>query len=487
VRKTFVLDALLKYNYFPMQRSDRSEMPPAFGSVSFTASAARKIINVKQRKGSEGWDSVEYRATRFNGVPRCLVIPHPLPYAHLCLSIYQSWPNLDYTSRNKTSLVRPRQHADGRIIIMDYEKPRERVSKIELGKRFLVKTDIANCFPSVYSHAIPWATVGFKHAKTHKPPKFAAEWYNQLDEKIRWNKRNETQGIAIGPATSNIAIEAILARIDEVLGNEGFQFYRYIDDFTAYCETEEKAQLFIRRLSEELSKYKMLLSIKKTDVIRMPDPITEDWVSHLALMLPKGKVNAFDGANYLDMAVGMANRTPDGSVLKYAIKSLLGCKLDIGSELYLLPQMLALAYHQPALLPTLSGILRRTSAAVGPRWGSDLHRVAVENARLRRSDGLLWALYYLNEHKVPIGKDLADAILDCKDCLSMWLLYKSGVAKHQLQVVAFAKNLDVTDNYELDQYWVLLYQLYLEKQINNPYASEDAFVTLKAEGVSFSI
>jgi hypothetical protein len=229
---------------------------------------------------------------------------------------------------------------------MDYEKARQRTSKIELGKRFLVKTDIANCFPSVYSHALPWATVG--------------------------------------------------------------------------------------------------------------------------------------------LAIGMANTTPDGSILKYAIKSLLGRKMHLGTELSLLPQMMALAYHQPALLPALSGILQRTSVVFGTSWGSDMHSLAKENARLCRSDGLLWALYYLNRHKIPISKDLASEALDCKDCLSLWLLYKSGVVKHQSRVVDFAKNLDATDNYELDQYWVLLYQLYLEKKINNPYPSEDAFLSLKTSGVSFS-
>jgi sugar phosphate isomerase/epimerase len=101
--------------------------------------------------------------------------------------------------------------------------------------------------------------VGFDHAKKHKPPEHKGEWFNQLDEKLRKIKRNETQGVAIGPGTSNILSEIILARVDAQLAKE-FTYIRYIDDYTAYCETEEEAQKFIRRLGEELAKYKLLLN-----------------------------------------------------------------------------------------------------------------------------------------------------------------------------------------------------------------------------------
>ena len=75
-------------------------------------------------------------------------------------------------------------------------------------------------------------------------------WYNDFDYAIRQTKRNETQGIAIGPATSSIISEILLDSIDKALCDAGFDFIRYVDDYTCYCETEEKAQEFIRTLSE---------------------------------------------------------------------------------------------------------------------------------------------------------------------------------------------------------------------------------------------
>jgi len=37
----------------------------------------------------------------------------------------------------------------------------------------------------------------------------------------------------------------------------------------------------------------------------------------------------------------------------------------------------------------------------------------------------------------------------------------------------------------MDQYWLLLYQLYLDGQMKNPYPDEDCFDILSEAGVSF--
>ena len=49
----------------------------------------------------------------------------------------------------------------------------------------------------------------------------------------------------------------------------------------------------------------------------------------------------------------------------------------------------------------------------------------------------------------------------------------------------FAKSLNAADLYELDQYWLLLYVLFQDGKITNPYACEDAFEILKDNGVVF--
>ena len=377
-------------------------------------------------------------------------------------------------------MVRPRQHPDGRTIIMDYQKAHPRSLRLSFGKRFQVKTDISNFFPSIYSHAVTWAAVGFATAKANR----RRNWYNQLDACICATKRNETQGTAIGPATSNIVSELILSRIDSQMEQLGFDFIHYIDDYTAYCTTEEQAQEFIRLLSLRLKEYKLLLNIKKTFISPLPCLDVAGWVSVLTLLLPRGQVNKYVAENYLDRAQAIAVEEPDGSVLKYAVKALLRCGLQPGVEYEVLPQILNLAFYHPILLPYLNGPFARVSAT-NFVFGPHIHEIALENARRRRSDGLCWALFYLVRHRIRIQDNLADAVIDSRDCLAILLLSLSGNPTHRTRIINFANGLNATDAYELDQYWLLLYELFFDDLIASPYSNERAFEHLKTSGVRF--
>ncbi len=98
--------------------------------------------------------------------------------------------------------------------------------------------------------------------------------------------------------------EIILARIDKTLADEGFDFIRYIDDYTCYCESEERAQQFIQRLSAELSRFKLMLNIKKTEVRKLPATMAEDWVISLTAAIPDGKgINAHQALHFLEYAL----------------------------------------------------------------------------------------------------------------------------------------------------------------------------------------
>ena len=495
VDKDFVLTALLQHNFFPLQSPDLEELPPIFSSKNFSVEAAKRLAasSGHRAKGYDGYDAVEYRLTRFNGVSRCCSIPHPTAYAELALRIYEDWDKLSIIADNERSVIRPRHHSDGRIIIMDdYGTASTKMSRNladSFGRRFFVRTDISNCFPSVYSHAIPWALVGMPTAKKNRSKK---EWFNQLDEKTRQLKRNETQGVAIGPATSNIVFEVILSQVDKALEKEfeardkGLVFRRFIDDYTAYCETEDQAQRFIRSLAEKLAFYKLALNIAKTVVIPLPQSLDSDWLTELSLALPKGKsLPVRDAVAYLDLAVRLASQRPGGSVLKYALKSLCGQKLTPAAVQAVLEYALTLSFYQPVLLPVLEPLFDATTHPGEFAYSEELRRIVRDNASARRSDGVAWGLYYLMKYSVAIKNKTVEALLAEPDCIALLLLYVQGDKSLKTRVVEYAESLDHSDLYGLDQYWLLLYELFRDGAISNPYAGEGAFEILKDEGVSF--
>ena len=482
-----VLVALLKHNFLPNQKEHNEDLPPTINSESFTPEVAKQLIDWQDsRNKSMGYDSVEYKLTRFNGVSRLCSIPHPKAYSKLVWCIYENWKELEYIVENKNSKIVPQKHSDGRLIIMDYENSVSRIDQLLdniFGLRFVARTDIANFYPSVYTHSIPWAVVGLEEAKNNKKNKQA--WYNQFDQAIQSIKRNETQGIAIGPATSNIIAEAILAKIDFVLSKE-FIYTRYLDDYTAYCESHEQAQKFVLRLGEELAKYKLVLNIGKTEIESLPQPFISDWVIALKRILPKEDgIDSRTAIEFLDSSVRLAKESPDGSVLKYALRALMGIVKKSETDLFVkdrvLKYALNLSFYQPVLFPMLDQLIYDGYIPDAELF----QKLTAEFARLRYSDILAWSLYFAGKLDVPIDEVTTDRILASGDCIPILMLYLSGTEKQKKGVIKFAKKLGKKDLYLVDQYWLLLYQRYCDGNISDPYGKNSSFSIMKSSGVTF--
>lgn len=495
----FVLNALLRYNFLPNQKSDSDELPPVLSSVSFTVPVADKLKSVHEKRGGgfPGYDAVVYKLTRFNGVARFCSVPHPKAYAGLVLTIDKNWQNLSYVSENENSRITPRRHEDGRLVIMDYEDrvlTSQQTLGASFGKRFVVNTDISNCYPSIYSHSVPWAVAGFAEAKKNKAKK--NKWYNQLDRALQYVSKNETNGISIGPGTSNIISEAILARVDDEL-KKYFTYYRYMDDYTAYCGSHEEAERFVFNLSKELAKYKLTLNVGKTAIHSLPTALTNDWVIDLRNSLPKQTpVTAFDAVNYLDKVVQVAKHNPDGSVMKYGLKAFSSVLIDSQNEAdtevvrLVLTYAVNLAFYHPILVPLLDGLFdKHLSLDSSFGYNQELQAIICENVRLNRSDAISWGLFLAKKYGVTIRQCCYDQIIESKDCIPILLMYITGEKEQRDAVVSYAKSLDRKDFYGLDQHWLLLYQMFKDGAISDPYSdgssNATSFSIMKSNGVNF--
>ena len=490
--REFVIKALLQQNYLPRQNRWLEEVPPRLSSSSFSKAAAIKLTGVDPRQSTSflGHDSVTYRLTRFSGVPRVCSIPHPRAYAHLALNIHKNWNHLEYITKNENSKIHPFEHLDGRIAIIAYPDPlkNKRSPDHSFGKRFVVCADVSNFYPSIYSHSISWATVGFNEAKENRRKK---TWYNELDAAVRLTKRGETQGVAIGPATSSIIAEVILARVDAELRDDrrDFTFVRYIDDYVAYCETEEEGRAFILQLTHELDKYKLVLNVSKTEILPLPCTRGDPWVTELVIALPESQdeeVSVQHAVEYVNLAVRLDKQWPNGSVLKYALKALSRQRLDYRAMSKVLQYAVNLSFHQPVLLPLLEGLFDAVSSHGNFEYCNELQQLLYEHSRFNRSDAVSWALYLCSKHEVAIQDKCAEQIIRSGDCIPILFLYLFGTSEQQAKVVSFATNgLDRSDLYELDRYWLLLYQLFLDGKIANPYDRDDTFDVMRGENVNF--
>lgn len=150
-------EALTRYNYFPNQKVIQ-ELPPCFSSRGFTPEISELLSARKTPKDrSGGYDHVEYHSTRHNNVPRTLGLIHPAAYAPLAKVIVDNWERISEIGHNEQSMIKPSIYADGRMLVMNYEDPEERMIKSlrdGFGCNYRVTTDISGCFGSVYSHSI---------------------------------------------------------------------------------------------------------------------------------------------------------------------------------------------------------------------------------------------------------------------------------------------------------------------------------------------
>ncbi|GAA9663177.1 hypothetical protein HpVH103_05490 [Helicobacter pylori] len=199
---------------------------------------------------------------------------------------------------------------------------------IRIGARYKLKADISTCFPSIYTHSIPWAIKGKEIAKKDKN-----HWSDEIDTQTRNMNHKETTGILIGPHSSNLISEIILVAVDEDLKNlrkgqnkTEYRYIRHIDDYTCYVNSRDEAEQFTIDLTKCLKKYNLSLNHKKTKIFELPLMYEEEWINQLKIFKMdeyKGKIKYPSVVAFLDKSIALIRQNDNkASILKYAIKML---------------------------------------------------------------------------------------------------------------------------------------------------------------------
>lgn len=265
-----VLFGLLNHGIFA------EKVPPCFTSKGLAVIAEDMLKSLfdeqnerklADRLNKKAHDYIRYEALRDINIPRHLGIPHPESYAVQALAIQKHWDEIKVHFGNPmppVSRVHVRHVGGGRIFEMNYKgseryQLQEDEIKWRAGAQFVVKADIAGCFPSIYSHAIPRALHGRDIAKrTSGLHKLSG---NLLDKCTRNTRDRQTNGLLIGPHASNIVSEIILTAIDNELVSKGYtKLNRHIDDYEFFADTYEQAEKFLKELGLNLRAYEMALN-----------------------------------------------------------------------------------------------------------------------------------------------------------------------------------------------------------------------------------
>jgi Reverse transcriptase (RNA-dependent DNA polymerase) len=487
-----VLTGLLDFGLFA------EKVPPCFTSKGLAELASASYPDIfddpsklKHSVEKTSHDYIRYEAIRDINIPRHLGIPHPESYALQALAIKKYWEEIKLHCAKPSpaiSRIHVRHVGSGCIFEMSYkgvERYQFEEDEIEWrsGAKFVVKADIARCFPSMYTHSIPWALHGLDVAK--KSTGLGKLYGDLLDKRTQNTRDRQTNGLLIGPHASNIIAEIILTSIDTALQAKNHKrLTRHIDDYTYYANTYEDAESFIKNLGLSLRTYEMALNEKKTRILPLPRPSSENWKLALQrFVFPKGEELGFSTIrSFLDLALENAQSAGTSAPLNYALKMLADKhgerKLNPRAKRLYVQEVMNLAISYPYLASVLDKVVFDRYRYTG--MDKKIADFAAALVRLGTQklypDTIAHALYYALKHKVAIPVMEAEllAVLPLDDCVVNVLLLEyapiHGLKKLKNAVKDRAMQLKSADNKstdkrDLDRNWLLIYQTWTEKEL----------------------
>ena len=272
------LKTLAQRGYFP------KELPPPFNSIDYGHDIGQLLSKWRVPPKKPTSAATHYLA-RKGKLRRKLAILNPINFAFLSDCILRNWKDIaNVYAQSKLSISKPIPDKKRRkAILWEHhwnELPKVR-TRVRSGSRYIIRTDVSNCYPSIYSHSLAWALHGkaTAKAKMHDPSLFG----NILDKLARSGQDSQSIGLPIGPDTSIILSELILCALDVEIQKLPFMAgFRHVDDYEFSFRSLAEAEFAMARLHGILSDYQLQLNQEKTKILILPQVIEKPWATRTA-------------------------------------------------------------------------------------------------------------------------------------------------------------------------------------------------------------
>ena len=445
-------DSLVSYGMF-------SEKLPSIFTGDLFLNYCKNIC--KQSFSDEWRGYINYESMRNINIPRNIGIPTPMGHELLCKTLMKHWTELIKYFETKTkgqsriiSRIHIRKMQDTKaIFLMNYKNWIDDGTPepdIYLGKRYMIHTDISKCYPSIYTHAIPWALVGKDIAKNNIGK--YKEWYNQIDHFAQISKNGETHGLLIGPHTSNILSEIILCAIDKELSKKYDSYIRNIDDYICYVDTKEEADNFIIDLNRELRKYDLLMNHKKTEIYELPICVVETWIhkiqNHMVTFQKfKNYIDYREIQAFIDFIIKLVSENTDNnSVILYAVKVLKNFTLTKNAQEYLVKSIVSLSLLYPYLVPILGQYIFEKYQVDTNQIQKYANMIYEKYIQKNNYEACSFALLYAIDSNSKIDSIDIEIIKNSQDCILMLMAFiyckKNNLKSEIKQLKLYAKELE---------------------------------------------
>ena len=483
------------------------ELPPPFtsGSLATAVQANRQNLPIKfsctpGQPGNVTSRPAVHNLARVGILRRKLSIPNPISYFQLAEVIDNHQQTLiGHVANSNLSLTTP-QAAPGTQRAIDPAKdwgylPIAR-SLCRASARYVLQTDIDNFYPSIYTHAIPWAL----HTKLVAKQNQRNFGYigNILDLIIRNSQDQQTLGIPIGPDCSLVIAEIILSAVDAALLNTGLATgFRYLDDYEFGFATYSEAEQGLADLQGKLGEYELDLNPRKTFLFELPGPIERAWATELR-GLPirqEGSGQQIDLIGYFSRAYELSRNYPDEPVLRFALGRMKRNVVVPPNWPLYESSLLHIASVEPGTLPTVVDELYRYDQAgysVGlPKVADALHQIIRQHGRVNHGSVVAWAIWGCLLFKLALDDHTATQMAQMEDSVVAILALDArakGLMSNNVNLALWASMMTTQSLFE--ENWLLSYEAnvkgWLPSSIVPDHVTADPhFMFLKQHGVHF--
>ena len=236
--------------------------------------------------------------------------------------------------------------------------------ELALEYEYVLHTDIADCYGSIYTHSVPWAIHTKPVAKANKE----SNGYlgNIIDKHLREMAFGQTNGIPQGSVLMDFIAEMVLGYADTELSIriqqaeiQDYQIIRYRDDYRIFSNNPQDVDFITKILTEVLIELGMRLNAQKTlvsnNVIR--DSIKPDKVYWIA-----EKNGSKSIQEHLLLIHNLSDKFPNSGSLSKALGKFhnrIKCLTELNNIQVLISILVDIMYKNPRTYPIASAILSK--------------------------------------------------------------------------------------------------------------------------------
>ena len=267
----------------------------------------------------------------------------------------------------------PRSNKLASQVISWLENVERESIRVSLKYEIMFKTDITNCYSSIYTHSIAWALHTKPVAKQQRSGPLLG---NSVDNLLQAMSNGQTNGIPEGSSLMDFVAEIVLGYADSELSlkiaesgiaSDAYQIIRYRDDYRIFVHDEAVGEAILRQLAQVLMDLGLRLNASKTAraanlVLESVKPAKLESYARLKPLIKNSSMLRNELLFILDKGQHFPDPGFCKSSLSYLIKHTKWRQI-VGNEIEIIAIATNIAFHKPDCFAFVATIISHLDLA----------------------------------------------------------------------------------------------------------------------------